>query len=220
MNTLEDTNLSESLPSKLNKYYHYLTALIEKIIYSDAGKIKTYVDKLREQNPGISNDDLAKKIAKRKSRKCGVIGAITGVGGFTIAPVMIGANLTTVWRQQAAMIMAIAYIYGHAINTEDIKTDIYIVMVGNAASWGLKRAGVEIAQAVTKSAVQKYVTREVMVKIWSVLGRQIITRAGTKSLTSFIKLVPVVGAVPGYLIDWGYTKFVGSKAIEYYSGKE
>ena len=34
------------------------------------------------------------------------------------------------------------------------------------------------------------------------LGAKIITKAGQKSLTSFVKLVPIIGAIVGGIIDY------------------
>ena len=48
----------------------------------------------------------------------------------------------------------------------------------------LKRLGIEASKGVTKKAINKYITREVMVKIWKVIPQKIITKAGEKSLTS------------------------------------
>jgi len=59
-----------------------------------------------------------------------------------------------------------------------------------------------------------------MVKIWSIVGRKIITKAGEKSLISFVRMVPLVGAPVGFAFDWAYAKTIGNFAMKYYSGKE
>lgn len=116
------------------------------------------------------------------------------------------------------MAFSIAYIYGHTKDTTDLKTDLYLILAGDSAKEALKRFGIEVSKSVTKKAVDKYITREIMVKIWKVVGRKIITKAGEKSLTSFIKLVPLVGAPVGFAFDWGATRAVGGLAIKYYKG--
>ena len=80
----------------------------------------------------------------------------------------------------------------------------------------LKQFGVEVSKNVTKKMVNKYITREIMVKIWKVVGQKIITKAGEKSLTSFVKMVPLVGAPVGFAFDWTATQIVGNVAIKYY----
>lgn len=210
----------EKLPAKVEKNLNFLRKAIDWVITTDSSKIKAYVDKLRDQNPGISNDALAKKIVKRKSLKCGLFGAVTGVGGLITLPITVPTNLRLTWRTQAIMAAAIAYVYGHTEDTTDLKTDMYLIMAGNQATEALKRIGIEAGKVLTKKAVQNLITRDIMVKIWSVVGRKIITKAGEKSLTSFMRMVPLVGAPIGFAFDWAFARTVGHFAIKYYSGKE
>jgi len=195
-----------------------LQKIIDWAVTTNPDKIKNYVDKLRQQNPGISNNNLAKKIMSRKTFKSGLIGAATGIGGFITLPVSVPADLVASWRIQATMAVAIAYVYGHDVNTTDLKTDVYLIMAGNSAKEALKRFGIEVTKAVTKKAIQKHITREVMKKIWKVIGQKIITKAGQKSLTSFMKMVPLVGAPVGFFFDSISARVVGKFAVKYYSG--
>lgn len=195
-----------------------LETVMDHVMSTDHVTIEAYVDKLREQNPGISCDKLAHKILDRKSVKNGLVGAITGLGGLITLPISVPADLICTWRIQAAMAFSIAYVYGHTKNTIDLKTDLYIIIAGDSVKQALKRVGIEVTKSVTKKAVQKYVTRDVMVKIWKVVGQKIITKAGEKSLTSFMKMVPLVGAPVGFVFDWVATQAVGRFAISYYRG--
>ncbi|HQA50512.1 MAG TPA: EcsC family protein [Syntrophomonadaceae bacterium] len=194
-----------------------LEKIINWIVDTNPTEIVSYVDKLREQNPGITDDELAKKIVSRKAIKNGLVGAIAGIPGFIALPVTVPTDLVASWKIQSYMAVAIAYVYGHTSQTTDLKTDIYLILAGDAAKEALKRMGIEISKEVTKKAIDKYITREVMKKIWKVVGQRIITKAGEKSLTSFMKMVPLVGAPIGYGFDWFATRAVGYTAIKYYS---
>lgn len=195
-----------------------LERIIDWIISTDPMDVSAYAEKLREQNPGISNDELAKKIVSRKSLKSGLVGAVTGLPGLIALPATVPADLVASWKIQAYMAVAIAYVYGHTPQTTDLKTDVYLIMAGDAAKEALKRVGIEVAKSVTKKAIDKYITREVMKQIWKVVGQKIITKAGEKSLISFMKMVPLVGAPVGFTFDWVATHAVGKTAIKYYSG--
>ena len=189
------------------------------VVSTKPDKVKAYVDKLREQNRGITEDKLARNIVRRKAFKNGLIGAATGVPGVLLLPGTIPADLIASWRIQAVMAVAVAYVYGHTAETTDLKTDLYLILAGDSAKEALKRIGIEVGKKLTRKGVQKYITREVMKKIWSVVGRKIITKAGQKSMTSFMKMVPLIGAPIGFAFDWSAARAVGRFAIKYYSGK-
>lgn len=217
-NVAPDDRELESKKSDEDKQ-NALAKLVDWAASSDPDKVAGYVGKLRDRNPGISEDDLAKKIVRRKAFKNGLVGAATGVPGFIALPATVPADVAASWRIQAFMAISIAYVYGHTEETMDLKTDLYLILAGNSAKEALKRIGIEVGKTLTRKAVQKRLTREVMKTIWKVVGRKIITKAGQKSLTSFMKIVPLVGGVIGFFFDWGATRAVGHFAIKYYSGR-
>lgn len=195
-----------------------LSELVDWYAKSNVQDIEEYVLKLRAQNPGISNLELAKKVVRRKSLKCGLVGATTGIPGILAFPVTIPADLVMCWRIQIIMIVSVAKIYGHDAKTTDLKTDIILVMAGDSAKEGLKRFGIELGKGITKKTVDKHITRETMKVIWKYVPQKVITKAGEKSFTSFSKMVPLVGAPIGFAFDWPVARIVGNTAIKYYSG--
>jgi len=206
------------MTDEVEKKRNALEKLIDWMIETGQQDIDEYVEKLKSQNPGITSDNLAKKIVRRKSMKNGLLGGVTGLGGLITLPVTVPTDLAVSWKIQVVMALAVAHVYGHNVKTADVKTDIYLILAGDSAKEALKRVGVEVSKGVTKKAVSKYITKEVMKKIWKVIPQKIITKAGEKSLTSFIKIVPLVGAPVGYTFDWVAAKAVGKTAIKYYSG--
>ncbi len=213
----ETSNGQGEVPKEEKQYA--LAKIIDWMTEVNPETVETYVTKLRDQNPGIDPDDLARKIVRRKSFKNGLVGAATGVGGILTLPVSVPGDLIASWRIQVFMACSVAYAYGHTPETTDLKTDVYLILAGDAAKEALKRVGIEIGKQVTKKAVERYITREVMKKIWRVVGQRVITKAGQKSLTSFTKMVPLVGAPIGYVLDYSAARSVGHFAIKYYSGQ-
>jgi len=207
------------MANEIEKKKNFLEKTVDWMIENDRQKIDAYVNKLRSQNPGISNDDLAKKIVRRKSIKNGFVGGFTGLGGLITLPVAIPTDLALSWKIQILMAITIARVYGRDNGTSDMKTDIYLILAGDSAKEALKKLGIETSKGVTKKAINKYLTREVMCKIWKIVPRKIITRAGEKSFTSFMKMVPFVGFPVGYAFDWAAAKAAGGLAIRYYSGR-
>ena len=178
-----------------------------------------YVGKLRVQNPNISDIDLAKKNVSRKSFKNGLVGTATGVGGLITLPLTVPADLIITWKPQIYLALTIAHIFGHNDETTDLKTDVYLILAGDSSKEALKRFGIEVGKAVTKKAIEKNISKEIMKKIWKHIPQKIITKAGQKSMTSFVKMVPLIGAPIGYGFNYYGTRTLGKMAIKYYSGK-
>lgn len=93
-----------------------------------------------------------------------------------------------------------------------------LVMGGDAGINAVKGAGIKVGQEFAKKRVNKFITREIIKKVNKILSRKIITKAGEKSLTSFAKLVPVVGAPIGAAFDYFGTLGIGRLALRFYSG--
>lgn len=220
---IEQTDLKpeqnqQPLTDKLKVLSNNLQRIIDWAVHIPPERTQSYVEILRKKHPGISNIELARKIVRRKALKNGAVGAITGIPGLIIAPITIPADLLASWRLQAQMAVAIAYVFGHTAETTDLKTDIYIIMGGNYALEALKKAGVGTAKVMTKKVVQKYITQDIMKKVWKVIAKKVVIKAGKRSLISVTKLVPLIGAPIGFAIDWVSAEAVGRFAIKYYSG--
>ena len=194
-----------------------LARVIDFALATDRSKVHQYVETIRGIYPHLDAHRLARAIINRKSIKCGLIGAVTGVGGMLTLPIAIPADLIATWRVQAAMVVAIAMVFGHQLTDEELRTDIFLIIAGNSAKEALKKFGIEVGKDFTKKFIQKHVTREVMKRIWRVVGIKILTKSGEKSLTSLTKLVPLVGAPIGFGFDYIAARAVGKLAIHYYA---
>ena len=203
---------------QIEKWSGEFLTLLKYTIEQEATHVEEYVRHLQELNEGIDRQSLSKKVISRRSLKSGGIGALCGLGGFITMPITMPSDMYLTFRIQARMVLAIAYIYEWNVHDEDTATDILLVMGGNAGVNALKNVGIKMGQEYTKKAVQQHITREVMKKINKVISRKIITKAGEKSLVSFAKLVPVIGAPIGGAFDFFGTQAVGRTALKFYKG--
>lgn len=211
---------NEPAPNQaVNKNVAAFDKLVDWFIEYDPYEIKAYVDDFRARFPDLSDDDLAQRIIGIKSLKNGLVGAATGIPGFLAMPVTIPTDLLMSWKIQINLALCVAYIYGHDIdnkNNDDLKTDIYMILAGPAAKESLSVLGVEI-DSVTKKAVKRYVTRELMSEIWKRIARQIAVRTGRRTAVKLSRMVPLIGAPIGFATDYAAAKSVGSFAREYYN---
>lgn len=172
------------------------------------------VERARRRNPGLSQDQLARLVVKRGTRRVGAASFALGFGG---APTL-ALNISSVLTLQASLVLAVAATYDE-LDSPDLRQDLVLILAGNSAVTALRTFGVAAANDMGKKWVQRNVTRETMKQVNRVLSRKILTKAGEKSLTSFVKLVPVAGAVVGYTVDRSYARALGESAIRYYSGR-
>jgi len=191
-----------------------LATLLDAAVARMKDAVAADIARLRDRHPDLDRGDLAQLVVKRGTRRVGWASAATGFGGLATTAV----NIPSVLALQAGLVLGVAEVYGE-LDSDDIRQDFALILGGQGAAGALRNFGVAAANDFTKKYVQRNVTRETMKKVNSVISRKIITKAGEKSLTSFTKLVPVVGAGVGYTFDRSYARLLGQRALRYYGGE-
>lgn len=186
-----------------------LTTAIERV----RALVEADVARVRRRKPDLTQDELARALVKRGTRRVGAASFATGFGG---APTL-ALNITSVLTLQASLVLAVAAAYDE-FDSPDLRQDLILILAGNSAVTAMRTFGVAAANDMGKKWVQKNVTRETMKQVNKVVSRKILTKAGEQSLTSVMKLVPVAGAAVGYTVDRSYARTLGVSAIRYYSG--
>jgi len=199
----------QDLKSVLNK-------VVERVVTTDPTHIRDYVEKLRQENPELTTDELAKLVVSRKALKNGCVGAFGSLGGAFALPVAVPAEWLATWRIQANMSLAIAYVYGHTLEERNLKSDILLIMAGDAALSTIKDMGIEFTQRVTQNAIQSYLTEEALKKLVATLPKVIIGRTTRKASQRLLRLVPIASAPVGFAFDYAAAKTIGKAAIAYY----
>lgn len=138
-------------------------------------------------------------LIKWQVAKAATSGFVTGLGGFAIMPLTIPANIASVIYIQIRMITAIAYMGGHDITDDKVKSLVYISMAGNGAKEFLKDISVK--------AGEKFLTR-----ILEKVSTKLAAKIGEKGVASLGKAIPVAGGIVGGAFDGVTTKVVGKMA--------
>lgn len=135
-----------------------------------------------------SIDKQVDKLIRWQSSKAAVSGFLTGVGGFAFMPFSLPANVVSVIYIQIRMISAIAYMGGHDIQSDQVKTLVLGAMVGNGA---------------------KQIVKSMSIRSGEKMGTKLIAKMGGKG---FGKALPLVGGFIGGALDAGATQVVGKMA--------
>lgn len=138
-------------------------------------------------------------LIKWQAIKAATSGLVTGLGGFAVMPLTIPANIASVIYIQIRMITAIAYMGGHDIRDDRVKSLVYISMAGNGAKELLKDFSVKTGE-------------KLLIKIIEKVSTNLAGKIGEKGVASLGKAVPIIGGVIGGTIDGVTTKIVGKVA--------
>ncbi|MGB7341821.1 MAG: hypothetical protein WBC91_23185 [Phototrophicaceae bacterium] len=157
---------------------------VSDFLEPDLPKLQETMQAIKAKNPTINDDALIAKIVHRQALKCGLVGAVTGFGGFVTLPITLPVDLLLTARYQATMVSFVAQVHGFEESLEN-KAATYAVMTGST----------EITQ-VTTAVMRKYIPR--------IVG------------TSFSKLIPVLGAVFGFVVNYFMARSMASAATLWY----
>lgn len=162
---------------------------INEFANPDISKLQTEFEKQRVQNPGASTEQLVGTIIQQQALKSGIIGAITGFGGFVTLPIALPVDIVMSLRLQAALVEFIASVYGHAQpNEREARIRTFLIMSASG----------QITERTTGVAI-KFLLR--------VIGK------------SFSKLVPFLGAAISFGVNYAIVRGVGWGAVRWYGRK-
>lgn len=137
------------------------------------------------------------KLISCQRRKCATTGFVTGLGGLVSIPVTLPADLYSSLVIQVNMIVAIAVIRGYDVHSEEVKTLVFLCIVGNSIGDVLKQAGIKAVTDYTAKTIIPKLTMIVSQRIAAKVGSRLVVKASTKGLSSAAKMIPVLGGLIG-----------------------
>ena len=142
-------------------------------------------------------DEAIDRLVANQRRKCTLAGIVTGLGGVITLPVTLPADLVSSLIMQINMIVAIAIIRGYDVESEEIRTLVFLCIIGNSIGDVLKQAGVKVLTNYTAKTILPKLTQAVSKKIVLCVGSKLLVKSSAKGLSSAAKAVPVLGALVG-----------------------
>jgi hypothetical protein len=162
---------------------------LQRFIAPDLNTMQRDFDALRRANANLTNEQLIQKIIQQQSFKAGLVGAVSGLGGFLTLPIALPVDILLSLRIQYVMVQFIAMVYNQrAISAEETSLQTTLVMSG----------GVKLTET-TISLIMRGVVR--------LLG---------KSLSI---VIPAIGAVVGFAVNYGLAQATGNVAMRFYAGR-
>lgn len=143
--------------------------------------------------------------------KAAANGVLTGLGGITLMPITLPANIVGVLYVQIRMITAIAYMGGHDIKSDQVKTLVFISMVGNGAKEILKDLGIKTGEKLLTEFF-KNLSAKTLTSINEKVGTNVASKMAGSSTSKFAKAIPLAGGIISGTFDAISTRIVGKVA--------
>lgn len=164
-----------------------------------------YISKYPTQKQAIDN------FIKWQVTKCTTSGFVTSLGGFITLPVLIPANLASVWYVQLRMIATISCIAGYDPSDDEVQTLAYVCLTGSSISKIGREAGINLGNKLAIAAIKK-IPGETLKKLNQKMAFRFITKFGTTGIINLGRMVPFVGGVIGGSFDFVGTHVIAKKA--------
>lgn len=153
----------------------------------DIARLTTQYATMHQRQPNISDERLLGRIIHQQAVRCGVVGAITGLGGFYTLPIALPVDIVLSTRIQSGMVGFIAQHYTRAGSPSALEEQVrtYIIMTGSA------RAAEHATGMMLRFALR-------------IIG------------TSFSKLIPIIGALISFAVNYAIARAIGWSAVHWY----
>jgi uncharacterized protein (DUF697 family) len=135
------------------------------------------------------------KMVSNQRLKCTATGFVSGLGGLVTLPITIPADIASSLYIEIRMIAAVAAIRGYDINSDEVKTLVYLCIVGNSVGDVLKQAGLKSLTNYSAKVLIPKISKAVTAKVAENVGNKLLLKTSTKVLPKLGKMVPVVGGV-------------------------
>ena len=135
------------------------------------------------------------KMVSNQRLKCTATGFVTGLGGLVTLPITIPADLASSLYIEIRMIASVAAIRGYDINSDEVKTLVYLCIVGNSVGDVLKQAGLKSLTNYSAKVLIPKISNAIAAKVAENVGNKLLLKTSTKVLPKLGKMVPVVGGV-------------------------
>lgn len=162
---------------------------LNQVLNPDVSRLQARYQKLKAENPTASDEILIGKIIQGQALRCGVVGAITGFGGFFTLPIALPVDIIASLYLQAGLVNFIAAHYGQGSEREWEK---------NVRSYLVVSGGGQVTQT-TSRAIIGFLVR--------VIGK------------SFSKLVPVFSAAISFVVNYLIAQAMGRVALRWYTSR-
>jgi hypothetical protein len=186
-------------------------------VVPDREACRNAAESLREEHPGLTDEQLARKAIASAKNWAVAAGGTTGAAAnpLIMLPAAM-ADIAAMLRIEGQMAGTIAAVLdpGSLLDDKTFQADVLAIVFPGAVSQALRQIGLRAGQRMTRTLIQKYVTENVVKDATRFAAKFLVIRVTKNAVVS--KTVPLVGAGIGAAWNWLEIETVGKRAIRYY----
>jgi hypothetical protein len=194
-----------------NQLSKAMTWAYERAVNGGIPGLSTAKDLANDFAHGKTHRERVNRLIRRENAKCATSGFITGLGGVLTLPLAIPANIASVLYFQIRMIAAIAHMGGHDLESEHVRTLVFMCLAGSATADALKDIAVAGGNTLAETTFEK-LSAETANRINQKVRLRLISKVGRSGVINLGKIVPIVGGVIGATVDALSSNMVGNLA--------
>ena len=209
------------LPPRFRPALRALAAVIQ----NREPAIRGRVERLRAENPGLSPEELSKKLIHRTRNRVAVTGAASGataiapgIGTLIALGTVTGQELFAL-EQEVELVLGIAIIHGRDLRGSEERLLEALAVIGLAGGAiklrdnVLVTGGERITVAAFRHTPARWLARAGNDALVRILGRALAVRAAA----TVARVVPLaIGLAAGASFDWVAVSLLGRAAMRYY----
>lgn len=171
----------------------------QRWVTPELDELRGRFERLRSDNPTLTTDQLVNKIIQQQAFRAGVVGAISSVGGLFVLPLGLMVDLYTSARIQNTMLHFIAWAYSlqapnRTVNIIGLNEALVLRAEDRAHQFVLEKGGM---------MTQRLYRRVMMIIVEKTVA----------------KLIPGIGLLVGFLVNYSIARGIGIVASQWYSGR-
>ena len=203
--------------------------MVDRVVEQRAAVAAEQVARLRAEHPDDSPEELANRLIRRCAKDMSLAGAVSGgaaaapIAGMALAAASAGVDSAFSMNRLGELIMGIAEVYGHSIDSHDERRAAVLAVIGLVDGAAVGVSGLAAKAGVRGGAkVLSKVPSPTAGAVTGGVARRTVTKLATKSGPwSLAALVPYgIGAGVGAAGNGLLARAVGKAAKEYFASAQ
>jgi hypothetical protein len=159
----------------------------------------------------VDVDIAIQRLIATHTRLVAASGFATGLGGWPALPVTIPTDVAVLYTLSARCVAGIAHLRGYDITSHEVRSVVLLSLLGAGGAGIAAEVGAQLGTKAALAAL-KQLPGHLLIEINKKVGFRLFTKFGTKGVINFGRMVPLVGAGVGGVVNVAAMRSMGRYA--------